>query len=69
MISIALLVATVLLNLASNKAGEMVSGGGGSVLVDAAAFALLGGLLVAHCGSMTTKGGRLPIVGLAAASA
>jgi hypothetical protein len=47
-VSIALVVATVGLTLVANKFGEMLSGGGGSVLVDAAAFGLLGGLLVAR---------------------
>jgi hypothetical protein len=47
-VSIALVVATVGLTLVSNTFGEMLSGGGGAVLVDAAAFGLLGGLLVAR---------------------
>jgi signal transduction histidine kinase len=48
LISIAMVVATVALTVGSNNLGEMLSGGGGSVLVDAGAFGLLGGLLVAR---------------------
>jgi signal transduction histidine kinase len=47
-ISIGLIVATVALTTASNKLGDMVSGGGAAALVDAGAFGLLGGLLVAR---------------------
>jgi signal transduction histidine kinase len=47
-ISIGLVVATVALTTASNKLGDMVSGGGAAALVDAGAFGLLGGLLVAR---------------------
>jgi signal transduction histidine kinase len=47
-ISIALLVTTVALTLVSNKVGEVLSGGGAGVLVNAGAFGLLGGLLVAR---------------------
>jgi hypothetical protein len=47
-ISISMVLATVALTVGSNKVGEMLSGGGGSVLVDAGAFGLLGGLLVAR---------------------
>jgi signal transduction histidine kinase len=47
-ISIGLIVATVALTTASNKLGDMLSGGGAAALVDAGAFGLLGGLLVAR---------------------
>jgi signal transduction histidine kinase len=47
-ISIGLIVATVALTTASDKLGDMVSGGGAAALVDAGAFGLLGGLLVAR---------------------
>jgi signal transduction histidine kinase len=47
-ISIGLIVTTVALTTASNKLGDMVSGGGAAALVDAGAFGLLGGLLVAR---------------------
>jgi signal transduction histidine kinase len=47
-IVIALLLAAMGLTLASNSVGDLLSGGGPAVLVNAAAFGLLGGLLVAR---------------------
>jgi signal transduction histidine kinase len=47
-VAIVVLVAAVALSLASNSVGDLLSGGGPSVLVNAGAFGLLGGLLVAR---------------------
>jgi signal transduction histidine kinase len=47
-ISIAILVAALALTLVANNLGEVLSGGGPAVLVNAAAFGLLGGLLAAR---------------------